>query len=235
MRGTRWWLGCAALAWWVVGCGEAPEPPTAVGPTQNVGAGSKGQTDMGVLTVRPSPDSMSGAPSGMERSGIEPSGPEPSAAERGDAGPAGAAPEVAPPRTEAPRVFSACSETRLVGCDTVYVRMLGTRPDLCVQLVMDNCGENDRLGLPVVIPLSWRLSSGSVSADRACDLREYDPKSQPALTASGKISWAQRGRQISGLEIDVQLRLQPPPASELPAEIAVVTAEPIAAVDACED
>ncbi|MEO8178532.1 MAG: hypothetical protein ABI895_06840 [Deltaproteobacteria bacterium] len=231
MRGTRWWTGgCAALAWWVVGCGEAPEPPTAVSPTQNVGAGSKGQTDMGVLTVRPSPDSMVAVPSG-----IVPREPEPSELEPSDAGLAPAAPEVAPPRTGAARVFSACSETRLVGCDTVYIRMLATKPDLCVQLVMDNCSENDRLGLPVLIPLSWRLSSGSVSAGRACDLREYDPKSQPALTASGKISWAQRGRQISELEIDIQLRVQPPPASQLPAEIVVATAEPIAAVAPCED
>jgi hypothetical protein len=123
----------------------------------------------------------------------------------------------------------------VVGCDALYVRMLAAKPDLCVQLVLDNCSENDRQGLQVALPLSWRLSSGSASTDRGCDLREYDPKSQPALTASGKITWAQQARQISGLEIDIKLRVDAPPASQVPAEIAVATAAPIAVVDTCED
>jgi len=132
------------------------------------------------------------------------------------------------------QVFSACQETRLLGCDVLYVRMLASDPDLCVQLVMDNCGSNARQALAVVLPLSWRLSSGSASTNRGCDLRDYDPKSQPALTASGKITWAARGRVISGLNIDVSLNLESPPGSKVPAEIDVTTDSPIASVDSCD-
>jgi hypothetical protein len=162
-----------------------------------------------------------------------------SAEEPSDAGRAPRAPDDAdltpPGAAVAAQVFSACRETRVVGCDTLYVRMLATKPDLCVQLAMDNCDPNSRQGLPVTLPLSWRLSSGSASGNRGCDLRDYDPKSQPVLTARGKITWLQRVREISGVEIDIQLRVEPPPASELPAEIAVKTAAPIAVVDACPD
>jgi hypothetical protein len=219
MRGTRCWTGCAALACWVVGCGEAPDPPGAVGPTL-VGAGSKGQTEMDVLTVRASPDSVVAVPGAVEPSPVEPS----------DAGSAGPPADAA----LAGGVFSACRETRVVGCNALYVRMLAAKPDLCVQLVLDDCSENARQGLSVVLPLGWRLSSGSASTDLHCDLKEYDPKSQPALTSTGKISWTQRVRQISGLAIDVQLQLQPPPGSELPAQIGVKTAAPLATVDDCE-
>jgi hypothetical protein len=168
-------------------------------------------------------------PSATERSADAPS----------DAGRAPTAPDdadLAPPRAAvAAQVFSACRETRVVGCDALYVRMLASHPDLCVQLAMDNCIVNDRQGLPVTLPLAWRMSSGSASGDRGCDLRDYDPKSEPVLTARGKITWAQRLREISGVEIDIQLRLEPPPASELPADIAVKTEVPIAVVEDCEN
>jgi hypothetical protein len=113
--------------------------------------------------------------------------------------------------------------------------MRSEKPDVCVQLVLDNCSENDRQGLPVTLPLGWRLSSGSVSTDLDCGLREYDPKSQPALTATGKVGWTTRVRQVSNLDVDIVLRVEPPPASDLPAEITLKTPAPIATVESCED
>jgi len=208
----------------VWGCGEAPPAPTAVPEAQRVGAGSKGQSEMDVLPVRPSPDSVVAVPT---------------AAPPADAGPVQPVqpdedPPLPPPAVVKARVFSACQESRLLGCDVLYVRMLGSDPDLCVQLVMDNCNANARQALAVVLPLSWRLSSGSASTDRACDLRDYDPKSQPALTASGKITWSARGRVISGLDIDVSLNVESPPGSKVPAQIDVTTDSPIPSVDTCD-
>lgn len=147
-------------------------------------------------------------------------------------------PTADPPPAAAPagQVFTACHETRVVGCDAVYVRMVKSAPDVCVQLVLDNCSENGRQGLPVVVPVSWRLASGSASTNRGCDVHDYDPKSQPVLSASGKVTFAQEGRQISALQIDVQLSLDSATAeSKVPAQIAVTTASPIADVGTCEE
>jgi hypothetical protein len=179
---------------------------------------------MDALPVRPSPDSVMTVPIAVAPV---------------DAGPARPArPEESPPSSPPPvvkaQVFSACEEARVVGCDAVYVRMLASDPDLCVQLVMDNCVQNARQALAVALPLSWRLSSGSASTNPGCDLRDYDPKSQPALAASGKITWAERGRQISGLDIDISLSVESPPDSKVPAEIDVATDSPIATVEACD-
>jgi hypothetical protein len=101
---------------------------------------------------------------------------------------------------------------------------------------MDNCSENGRQGLPVVVPNSWRLASGSASTNRGCDVHDYDPKSQPVLSASGKVTFDQQGRQISALQIDVQLSLDSATAeSKVPAQIAVTTASPIADIGTCEE
>jgi hypothetical protein len=121
-----------------------------------------------------------------------------------------------------------------VGCDALYVRMLASNPDLCVQLAMDNCSDNARQGLAVTLPLAWRLSSGSASTNRGCDLVDYDPKSEPVLEGSGKITWVQRGRLISGLEVDISLHLEPSAGSNVPSEIALATDSPIASVDSCD-
>ena len=104
-----------------------------------------------------------------------------------------------------------------------------------MQLVLDNCSENGRQGLPVVVPISWRLASGSASTNRGCDVHDYDPKSEPVLSASGKVTFAQQGRQISALQIDVQLSLDSPSDSKVPAQIAVATDSPIADIGTCEE
>jgi hypothetical protein len=214
-----------------VGCGQAPPAPTAIPEAQRVGAGSKGQTDTDVLTVRPSPDALTPTPAEAGAS-----------TEFGDdTGDSGAAPpdpsEADPALVASPsgQVFSACHETRIVGCDALYVRVVKSAPDVCVQLALDNCGETGRQGLPVALPISWRMASGSASTGRGCDLREYDPKSEPVLAASGKVTFGQQGRQISALNIDVQLSLDSASDSKVPAQIAVATPSPIAVIGTCEE
>ena len=236
MRGTHRWTGSLALACMMAGgisgCGQAPPAPTAVPEAQRVGAGSKGQTDTDVLTVRPSPDAVMPTPAPAE-------GDEP-ADEVGDEGadptelPDESDEDPAPSAAQAGQLFSACQETSIAGCDSVYVRMVKSAPDVCVQLVLDDCGENGRQGLRVVVPISWRFVSGSASTDRACELRKYDPKSQPVLSASGKVSFAQQGRQVSALEVDVQLLLDSASEPTVPAQIAVATPSPITDIAPCE-
>jgi hypothetical protein len=143
-------------------------------------------------------------------------------------------PETTPVTAQPGQVFSACQETSVGGCDSVYVRMVKSAPDVCVQLVLDDCGESGRQGLQVALPIAWRLASGSASTNRGCDVRDYDPKSQPVLSASGKVNFAQQGREVSALEIDVQLLLDAASESKVPAQIAVATPSPIADIGACE-
>jgi len=237
MLGTHCWTGSLALACvmagGVLGCGQAPPAPTAIPEAQRVGAGSKGQTDTDVLTVRPSPDAVQPMAAPAETGEEIDEGSDDDGDPEASPGPSNADP--APVASPAGQVFSVCHETRIVGCDAVYVRMVKSAPDVCVQLVLDNCGENGRQGLPIVLPISWRLASGSAITGRGCDLREYDPKSQPVLTASGKVTFAQQGRQISALNIDVQLSLDAASESKVPAQIAVATPSPIADIDTCED
>jgi hypothetical protein len=223
-------MAAGVMAAGVMGCGQAPPAPTAVPEAQRVGAGSKGQTETDVLTVRPSPDAVMPTPPSSEAdpgTDADVGDPADAPADEPDA-------EPAPASSPAGQVFSACHETRVVGCDAVYVRIVKSTPDVCVQLVLDNCGENGRKTLQVAVPISWRLTSGSASTGQGCDLREYDPKSEPVLSASGKVNFAQQGRQISALDIDVQLLLDSTSESKVPGQIAVSTPSPIADIDTCE-
>ena len=202
------------------GCGEAPEPPGAVGgPTSNVvGTGNASQMD--VLPVQP----------GRPNPGV----PTPPDAGAGENLPE--LPVVPAEAASSARVFAACRESRVSGCDYLHVTAQGTSPALCVQLTLDNCNEYGRgSGLTVDLPLTWQLSSGSASDAKICDLLDFDPRSLPVGSATGQISWDQRGRVISSLAIDVSLQLSVEPGSSVPARIELETSTALAAVPDCED
>lgn len=211
-------VACAAVA----GCGEAPELPGAVGgPSSNVvGTGNASQMD--VLPVLP-----------------EPSNPAPTTAP--DAGPAPGASvpdisDVPSPAASSAQVFAACREARVSGCDYLHVTVQSTSPALCVQLTLDSCSEYGRgSGLKVDVPLTWQLGSGSVSDAKVCDLLAFDPKSTPVDSASGRISWVQRGRAISSLAVDVTLGLSVAGGSSLPGKLELESTTPLASVPDCAD
>jgi hypothetical protein len=144
------------------------------------------------------------------------------------------APPPAAPPAAAAQVISTCREERLTGCDAVYIRVVKSAPDICVQLVLDNCSENTRLGLGVTTPFSWKVSSGSVSTNKACALADYEPSSQPALDGSGSLRWTEASGDISAVEFAIQLELSPPPESTLPALIDVATEAALGDVVDCE-
>ena len=248
MRGRHRWTGSCGVARLaltggvlvgvmtsgvILGCGQAPPPPSAIPPVQKVGAGSKGQSETDVLTVRPSPDAVMPTPPVDEDEDIAPPPDEPED-EDAEVAPAEVAPDPKPAAAQPAQVFSACHETSIAGCDTLYVRVVKSAPDLCVQLALDNCDLNGRSGLQVAVPVSWRLASGSASTNRGCDLREYDPKSEPVLSASGSVSFTQKGRQVSQLKVDLQLQLTSSSESKVPAQIAVETPAAITDIDDCE-
>jgi len=204
------------------GCGEAPEPPGPVGgPSSNVvGTGAASQMDV-ALPVLP-------APANTE----SPTAPD-AGAEPGENLPE--IPVVPAQGASSDRVFAACHEPRVSGCDYLHVTVQSTSPALCVQLTLDNCNEYGRgSGLKVDVPLTWQLTSGSASDAKVCDLVDFDPKSFPLASSDGQISWTQRGRAISALSIDVTLEWSVEAGSSVPAKLELQTASPIASVPDCE-
>ena len=208
-------VACGAVA----GCGEAPEPPGAVGgPTPNVvGTGNASQMD--VLPVLPvNPAVPTGADAGGGGSESLPDIP--------------IVPAVAP----SGRVFAACLESRVSGCEYLHISVQDSSPALCVQLTLDNCSTYGRgSGLKVDVPLTWQLASGSASDAKLCDLLDYDPKSLPVTAAVGRISWSERGRLISALAVDVTLDVSVEADSKVPAKIELETSTPIASLEECDD
>lgn len=76
----------------------------------------------------------------------------------------------------------------------------------CVQLSLDNCGGASRAGLPVTLPVSWRLGSAAVRRGaEECLPGAYDPTSGIIVDASGSIGWNLATREPSDLMVDVTL------------------------------
>jgi hypothetical protein len=77
---------------------------------------------------------------------------------------------------------------------------------VCIQLTIDNCGGYTRAGLPVDLPVAWRLGSASLA-----DLREgcvpgaFDATNVIIVDADGSISWNEETPVPTEVLIDVTL------------------------------
>jgi len=109
--------------------------------------------------------------------------------------------------------------------------------NLCVQLALDNCAAYGQPGLPVEVPLSWRLASGSAGTSRAgCLPGVFDVMSVPLVNAEGTITWDDTGRRPSGLAIDVTVEPSRSPGVGLDAgPITLSTRELTGALPDCEE
>ncbi len=218
----RFSAGIICLTW---GCGAPPEPPGPVQPNGALpGTGSSGG-DMALIGGSPAP-----AP-------IAPAGPVD--LPRPDAGAAASVDDVGlanVPAAQAPGfTFTACAASGLAGCDYIYIAAQDARAKSCIQLALDNCPSYQRPGLPVDLPLSWRLGSASIGAlGEQCLPQVYDPKSAPVVSAGGAISWNLESRQPSELVVDITLQL---PAAADPAAtgITLATRDLVAPLPECED
>lgn len=218
----RFSAGIICLAW---GCGAAPEPPGAVEPNGALpGTGSSGG-DMALRGESPAPTPTT------------PPGPIDSALP--DAGAAASVNDVGLPNAPAAQApgftFKACAASGVAGCDYIYIAAQDARAKSCIQLALDNCGSYQRPGLPIDLPLSWRLGSASIGAlGEECLPQVYDPKSTPVVSAGGAISWNLESRQPSELVVDITLELSDAvdPAA---GGIALATRDLVAPLPECED
>jgi hypothetical protein len=131
--------------------------------------------------------------------------------------------------------FASCTRSEGsygTNCDYIFVTMTQASPERCVQLTIDNCGDGYTTGgLPVDVPLSWKLSSATIGSSRSdCELGGFDPESTIVVDASGSISWgAVVGSALpSGIALDVTL--VPSRSADDQTSVDVVTAEPLTPV-----
>jgi hypothetical protein len=132
----------------------------------------------------------------------------------------------APPVTA--QTFAACTNEGSYGsdCDIIYVTMKQTSPSRCIQLNIDNCGGYNQQGLPVDVPVSWRLASGSIGLNFGeCELGVFYSDSDVVVDASGSISWNEATRLPS--ELVLELTLEPSSSAADTTSVEVVTSEPL--------
>lgn len=211
----------AAGLYWVLACGAPPEAPGAVSSRSN---DPPGTDTVAVSGARPPP-----RPNGGESSAPEP-------VDAGIPGAAGETPNPIPGDTPTERTFTACVRSSFL-CDYIYLSMREAGTDLCVQLTLDNCGGYQRPGLPVDVPLSWQVASGSIGNSRAgCIPDVYDSTSVPVIDAGGTITWDDTARRPAGLVIDVTVEPSPSPGGGLDAgSISLSSRELVGALPDCED
>lgn len=106
------------------------------------------------------------------------------------------------------QALAACTSQASSGdCLSINVAVTDADETSCIQLSLDNCGGYTRRGLPVTVPLEWRLGSASVARfDEECIPGEYDPASAIIIDASGSIGWNLDTPRPSDLVVDVTLQ-----------------------------
>jgi hypothetical protein len=124
--------------------------------------------------------------------------------------------------------FEACTTTEGSyggNCDIIYVAVQQASPSRCVQLTIDNCGSYDSRGLPVDVPTSWRLASGSIGSNAdECDLGVFDPEKAAVVGASGTISWNEL--TLDPTELAIELTLEPSSSARDTTSVRIATPEP---------
>jgi hypothetical protein len=231
-RRLEFFVGVCCLA---AGCGG---PPSAPGPIMGAstsaaggtGAGSTGQ--VAVLEERPAPPApgpaegdSAPADAGTSAAGARPSVPSSN----------GGSASTADPGT-AQRTFTACTASRGSSCDYIYIAMQGDQAAACVQLTLDSCGSYSNPGLPIDVPLSWRVASGSVGvASKVCVPGEYNADSVPVVSAKGSIAWNRDAPQPSAFVLDVTLEPSTARGGDAVGSIKIATQALSAPLQPCQE
>jgi hypothetical protein len=119
-----------------------------------------------------------------------------------------------PPPAGGGQLAAGCTDNG-AGCLIVNIAVSDLNAGSCIQLVLDDCERSPQAGLPVDMPVSWRLGSAFVSRDSEECLPggAFDPRNGSAIVdASGTIAWNEDTRVPSELVLDVTLE----PASTAP-------------------
>lgn len=195
------------------------------------GAGTAASIDGDIREAQPAAGGGSGG--GM---------PEPPADEgteaRADAGapPASMAPESDGSEPDSSdNVYFACTNSRLLGCDYIYITAVDPERELCVQMTLDSCERYGDGPLQVDVPLSWRFASASVlvSGDE-CAAGEFYAASSSVIAATGSIDWNVDSQQPTDLVIDVTLEPSQTGTSGVPERLTIATRDLAGPLPECD-
>jgi len=197
MMSPRDWIFSAAVCSVCWACGDRPDPP---GPAEGA---------VTVLESQPRPEEPEPEDAPAPVDAPEPAAPVADAgtppADDGAPGGDNGDPLAGDPPGGAGPVLAACIEEGN-NCTVINIAVLDESAGSCVELVVDDCGTFTRAGLPVDIPVTWRLGSASVGdLEEGCVPAAYDPDSAIIVDGSGSISWNLDTRRPSDLVVDLSL------------------------------
>jgi len=194
---------CLAAACCALACGDRPDLP---GRAESNGAESSGAGSASGSLDRPDDAVIDEVLNGPRPPAEGPGEQQASA----DAGVRPAAPaddgDEEPPAPGA-QTAVACAEDG-GNCFIVNIALSDAAADSCIQLSLDDCEGSAQAGLPVDLPVSWRLGAASVnrSADDCTPGKQFDPRTgSTIIDASGSIDWNVMTRVPSEVVIDVTL------------------------------
>jgi hypothetical protein len=182
---------CALLA-----CGTRPDAP---GPAEGNGAGTSG-------LVSGSESSVDEAEVDVEVPSLEPSPPPDAGAPDAAPAPDGDGIDGDPaPGPLGEQAVAACVR-QSPECTTINVAVTAAEEDVCVHMTIDNCGGFSRAGLPITLPVGWRLGSASFAdLEEGCVPGAYDPSDVTVVDADGSIAWNLETPRPSEFAIGVTL------------------------------
>jgi hypothetical protein len=94
------------------------------------------------------------------------------------------------------------------GCTIINVAVSDDDAESCIQITLDDCEASAQAGLPVDLPVSWRLGAASVGPleDECLPGAAYNPITSTFIVdGSGAITWNLVSRQPSEFVFDVTL------------------------------
>jgi hypothetical protein len=193
----------------LVACGARPEAP---GAAEGSGAGTSG-------LVSGSESNVDDGEVDVEVPSLEPANPpDAGAVDAPEAGEDDIEGEPKPAPLEGQAVVACFSQG--VDCTTINVAVTDADEDVCVQLTIDNCGGFSRAGLPIDLPVGWRLGSASFAdLEEGCVPGTYDPDNVIVIDADGSIGWNLDTPRPSEFAVDVTLT---PSAAAIGADAIVI-------------
>ena len=191
-----------AAACCLFACGARPDPPG----TASDGAGSApGVAGGGAVSVSEPVQLLPDPPASDDP---EPPEPEPLAADAGSSPrPDDGLEEDPAPAVGPGLVLTACT-TNGGGCTVINVAVTDDDAESCIQIALDDCEASAQAGLPVDLPVSWRLGAASVGPleDECLPGATYNPMTSTFIVdGTGTISWNLTSRQPSEFVFDVTL------------------------------
>jgi hypothetical protein len=121
------------------------------------------------------------------------------------------------------------------GCTIINVAVTDDDAESCIQIALDDCAASVQSGLPVDLPVSWRLGAASVGPLNGDCLpgAAYNPMTSTFIVdGSGVITWNLTSRQPSEFVFDVTLVPSNTAADQTP--IPITSSDLVAPLPECD-